>query len=38
MAVKPWIGSLVAPSNLPKNNLETPKKKLKLAFINGFKV
>jgi len=38
MAVKPWIGALVAPSEAPELNKEAPERKLKLQFVNGFKV
>lgn len=38
MAVKPWIGALVAPTNKPVFNAEVPNKKLTLSFVNGFKV
>lgn len=38
MAVKPWIGALVAPSQKPNFNAQAPAKKLKLHFVNGFKV
>lgn len=47
MAVKPWIGALVAPSNRksllslePQFVPEAPNKKLnfKFIFVNGFKI
>ena len=45
MAVKPWIGALVAPSSSPHIfyseptfNSSPPNKQLTLSFVNGFKV
>lgn len=38
MAVKPWIGALVAPTKRPNFVQNAPNKKLLLTFINGFKV
>ncbi len=45
MAVKPWIGALVAPTNSnnnfnlePSNDPSAPTKKLTLSFVNGFKL
>lgn len=38
MAVKPWIGALVAPTNKPNFVSDVPNKKLSLAFVNGFKI
>lgn len=45
MAVRPWIGALVAPNKSmlniylePANDPSPPTKKLTLNFVNGFKV
>lgn len=38
MAVKPWIGALVAPSTKPQFIPDAPNKKLTLSFVNGFKI
>lgn len=38
MAVKPWIGSLIAPTHKPNFVADAPTKKLTLHFVNGFKV
>jgi len=38
MAVRPWIGALVAPNKRPANDPSAPTKKLTLNFVNGFKV
>lgn len=37
MAVKPWIGALVAPSEEPENNGEVPDQTLTLEYVYGYR-
>lgn len=37
MAVKPWIGALVAPSNPPPIDLSEPPRTLELEYVNGYR-
>lgn len=37
MAVRPWIGALVQPSDAPEANLENPEKYLRLQYVNGYR-
>lgn len=37
MAVKPWIGALVAPSNPKPLDKSAPTQKLQLEYVNGYR-
>lgn len=37
MAVKPWIGALVAPSEPPEVVMEAPTQNLQLEYVNGYR-
>lgn len=37
MAVKPWIGALVAPSNAKPVDKSVPTQKLELEYVNGYR-
>jgi len=37
MAVKPWIGALVAPSDAPEVNFDAPDQNLQLEYVNGYR-
>jgi len=37
MAVKPWLGAIVAPTHAPKNNSNEPDRKLRLDWVHGYR-
>lgn len=37
MAVKPWIGALVAPTNAPAFQNDVPQENLTLEYVNGYR-